>query len=76
MALPKIESRIAALEAEVAQLKRRLNAATNPPADWLDEITGVFAGDPIHEEAVRLGREYRESLRPKTSENRRKVQRI
>jgi hypothetical protein len=31
----------------------------------LDEIYGAFARDPHFEEAMRLGREYRESLRPK-----------
>ena len=66
MAAPEIESRVSALEAEVAQLKERLEKAA-PQADWLDEIYGAFADDPHFEEAMRLGREYRESLRPKAS---------
>ena len=68
MAAPEIESRVAALEAEVAQLKERLEKAA-PRVDWLDEIYGAFADDPDFEEAMRLGREYRESLRPKPSKS-------
>ena len=64
MAAPEIESRVAALEAEVARLKERVEKPT-PRGDWLDEIYGTFDNDPIYEEAMRLGREYRESLRPK-----------
>jgi hypothetical protein len=67
MARAEIESRVAALEAEVNQLKNRLDPSAASKGDWLDEISGVFAGDPIHEEAMRLGREYRVSLRPRAS---------
>ena len=67
MAMPRIESRVAALEAEVAQLKQRLSSPSDQRGEWLEEISGVFTDDPIHREAMRLGREYRESLRPKAS---------
>ncbi len=30
---------------------------------WWKERIGIFASDPAHEEAVRLGREYRLSQR-------------
>ncbi len=66
MAVQEIELRVAALEAEVAQLKQKLECVTNPASPWWREIYGTFADDPLHEEAMRLGREYRESLRPKT----------
>lgn len=33
----------------------------------LDEIFGVYDNDPIYAEVMRLGREYRESLRPKVA---------
>lgn len=65
MAVPKIEPRVAALESEVTQLKERLDAVTKPARPWWQEIYGTFDNDPIYEEAMRLGREYRESLRPK-----------
>lgn len=65
MAAPEIELRVAALEAEVSQLKQRLDTVTQPAKPWWQEIYGTFANDPLYEEAMRLGREYRESLRPK-----------
>jgi hypothetical protein len=65
MAVPEIELRVAMLESEVAQLKRQVEAAAKPARPWWQEIYGTFANDPLYEEAMRLGREYRESLRPK-----------
>ena len=67
MAVPGIEHRVAALEADVARLKEQLAKAVPPKGDWLDAFSGVFDNDPIYEEAMRFGREYRESLRPKRS---------
>ena len=65
MAASKIELRVAALEAEVAQLKQMLASVIKPAKPWWEEIVGAFENDPIYEEAMRLGREYRESLRSK-----------
>jgi len=65
MAVAELELRVAALEAEMARVKEQLARPAGSPADWLDEIYGAFANDPHFEEAMRLGREYRESLRPK-----------
>ena len=67
MAAPQIEQRLAALEAEVAHLKEQLANVARSKGDWLNEIYGAFENDPIYDEAMRLGREYRESLRPKAS---------
>ena len=65
MNTPKLEERIAALEAEVARLKEIVsNSKAETP--WWKKITGAFRGDPAFLEAMRLGREYRESLRPKS----------
>lgn len=65
MAIPEIELRVAALEAEMARLKEQVEKTIPSQGDWLDEIYGAFADDPHFEAAMRLGREYRESLRPK-----------
>jgi hypothetical protein len=65
MATPKLEDRVAALEAEVAKLKAMLQGEKPSSDPWLEHVWGSFANDPIYEEAMRLGREYRESLRPK-----------
>ena len=65
MAVAQIEQRVAALEAEVTRLKQKLETVTKPTIPWWQEIYGTFADDPLYEEAMRAGREYRESLRPK-----------
>jgi hypothetical protein len=70
MAVQEIELRVTRLEAEMAQLKKQLEQANPPTKDWLDDIYGAFANDPHFEEAMRLGREYRESLRPKPRKKR------
>lgn len=69
----KLESRVAALEAKVEELQQKLVIAptetpeANHAKPWWEHIVGAFADDPDFEEAMRLGREYRESLRPKAS---------
>jgi hypothetical protein len=60
------------LEEEVARLKARLDDSAKPAADWLDVVWGSFAHDPLYEEAMRLGREWRESFRPKPRKGRKK----
>ena len=72
MAVPQIEQRVAALEAEVTLLKQKLKAVTKPTTPWWQQIYGTFADDPLYEEAMRLGREYRESLRPKPKKRRKR----
>ena len=65
MVAASLQQRVAALEAEVARLKARIEAKEQPADPWLQTVWGAFADDPAFEEAMRLGREYRESLRPK-----------
>jgi hypothetical protein len=72
MATMKLKDRVAMLEAEVARLKRKLKIDSRP---WTEKIAGIFANDPAFEEAMRLGREYRESLRPKSRKNTKKSKR-
>jgi hypothetical protein len=69
MAALTLEERVAALEAEVARLKQTSVAATETKKPWWEEIRGAFKNDPAYEEAMRYGREYRESLRPKDHED-------
>jgi hypothetical protein len=38
-------------------------------APWWERIYGTFANSPEYEEAMRLGRAYRESLRPHGDES-------
>ena len=66
-----LEQRVADLEAEVATLKCKL-ANLDMTTPWWERIAGTFENDPIYEKAMQLGREYRQSLRPKTSPRRKK----
>ena len=63
MATP-LEDRVARLEAEVQKLRKPQSAlASEKP--WWERVQGMFKDSPDFEEATRLGREYRESLKPK-----------
>ena len=64
-----LEQRVADLETEVATLKRKLDKL-DMATPWWEQITGTFENDPIYDKAMQLGREYRQSLRPKTSPRR------
>jgi hypothetical protein len=69
MAATSIEKRLASVEAELARLKARVENSEKP---WWEQIWGSFANDPAFLEAMRYGREYRESLRPKSPKRRRR----
>lgn len=61
-----LENRVALLEAEIQAIKQRLPQPKNP-ADalpWWEEIFGAFKNDPLFDEAMRLGEDYRKSQRP------------
>jgi hypothetical protein len=65
----RLEQRVAALEMEVAKLKSKLEEReTRLP--WWEQIAGTFQNDPIYDHAMRLGQQYRQSLRPKLSARR------
>lgn len=64
MTLAQIEKKLVLLELEVEQLKRQSEIKDGTGKWWIDDA-GRFANDPVFDEIVRLGREYRESLRPK-----------
>jgi hypothetical protein len=56
----ELESRISILETEVALLKSNHQKKDDKSElPWWKQIIGTFADDPAHEEAMRLGREYR-----------------
>jgi hypothetical protein len=68
MADGNLEQRVATLEAEVARLKETALAQEKP---WWKEWAGAFRGDSYFEKAMKHGRRYRESLRPKKPKKRR-----
>ncbi len=65
MTKAELEARIVALEAEVARLRAIVEKPAEPEEPWWEKYAGSWANDPDFDEAMRLGREYRESLRPK-----------
>ena len=58
----QLEERMAYLEAEVARLKDKVENGVSPKP-WWEEIVGAFADSTAYDEAMQLGREYRDSLR-------------
>ena len=72
MATAQIEERVAVLEAEIAQLKKQVAQGVPPQRPWWREIAGSFANDPVFQKAMKLGEDYRRSLRPKSAKPRRK----
>jgi hypothetical protein len=58
----KLEARVAALEQQVVRLQQQ---QLKGPAgqEWLDDLYGKFANDPVFKQAMNLGRKYRRSLR-------------
>ena len=62
MATKTLEDRLAAVERELAQIKSQLTdeKPSSTPPGW-ERIFGSFADSEGFDEAVRLGREYRES---------------
>jgi len=57
----QLEKRVLALEEELARLRSKVEKidALNP---WWERIAGTFQDDPVHEKAMKLGRQYRRSL--------------
>jgi hypothetical protein len=63
----QLEERVALLEAEVARLKSKVEADSSPKP-WWEKIAGTFADNSAYDEAMQLGREYRESLSSNSQE--------
>ncbi len=61
MTIAQIKQRLDSLENQMMALRARID---RPHNDW-KRFVGMFSNDPYFERAMRYGREYRESLRPK-----------
>ena len=57
----QLEERVSILENELAQLKQLLSEDLPRNKPWWEKIAGSFEGDRAYDEAMRLGREYRQS---------------
>ncbi len=70
MATVSLEERVAELETKVEQLQQKHDVASpENTRPWWEQISGTFNDDPVYDEAMRLGREYRESFRPRDDED-------
>lgn len=56
-----LEERVATLEAEQAQMKQMLSGFLQKESPWWSKVAGSFENDPMFDEAVRLGQEWRKS---------------
>ncbi len=68
MSSSALEKRVAALEEELARLQRKIETA-KLKRPWWECIAGTFEKDPVYEQAMKLGREYRQSLNPARKRN-------
>ena len=59
----QLEQRVAFLEAEVERLKVKIDSPLSSQP-WWEKIAGTFSENPAYDEAMQLGREYRESQHP------------
>ena len=58
-----LEQRVSDLENQVRGLADDRRAPAQVP--WWERIYGTFADSEAYDDAMRLGREYRQSLRPR-----------
>ena len=63
-----IERRLAAVEAAVAELQRRLAEATSQSRTGWQRIVGSMQDEPGFEDMLKYGREFRTSDHPEESE--------
>jgi len=62
-AIEKLEQRLAVVEAELKKIKANNGTLEKP---WWENWFGAFENDPIFEEAMKLGREWRNGDKPKS----------
>lgn len=73
MTLKELETRIVELEKTVAELKAQVGGDQQNKEPWWRREAGKYANDPVHEEIMRLGKEYRESLHPDYKKKKKKL---
>ena len=68
MTVAELTKRVEALEREVARMKQQSTEGDTRP--WWQKVRGIYKDDSVMQEIFELGREYRESLRPKPRKKR------
>jgi len=64
----QIVQRLDSIQKELDTIRSSI-AGAQTKDDWR-HMEGVFANEPLFEKAVRYGKKYRQSLRPKTTKGR------
>ena len=67
MSTGNLAARVAALENEVARLRKDLESERTEGKPWWEQIAGSFAQDRVYKEAMRLGQQQRRSKQAPTS---------
>src|SRR5262249_42505235 len=65
MTTAELAERVVTLENTVADLKAQLTRMAGASRPWWRANAGRFADDPVFDEIVRLGQQYRKAQRPK-----------
>ena len=63
MTLAELAKRVEELEKQLSEMRKKVEHLPDRTPWWMTG-TGRFANDPVFDEIVRLGREYREALHP------------
>jgi hypothetical protein len=66
----ELTTRVAALENEVARLRKTIEGEQRSATPWWERIAGTFAQDPIYQEARKLGQRQRRLQRAHSSRQR------
>ena len=63
MSLNELAKRVAELEKQLAEVKRKVEGDPQPLPWWMTG-TGRHANDPVFDEIIMLGKQYRDSDHP------------
>jgi hypothetical protein len=75
----ELETRVSQLEGKLAEMQETLESIAgkknhpNPHGPWWITTAGRFKDDPVFEEIVRLGREYRKAQLPSYMKKKRRT---
>ncbi|MFN6128963.1 MAG: hypothetical protein ACK6DC_09410 [Planctomycetota bacterium] len=62
--MASVEERLTKIEKEIEAIKTKI-PADESKTNWLNKVNGTFRNDPDFDEIIRLGKEFRDSDRPK-----------
>lgn len=63
MAASTLDGRVAVLEEELADLRKKVEAMESSEP-WWERVSGTFSDDPVYRKAMKMGRDCRRAQRP------------